>query len=163
VERRIYCGLRWWVRDNSSLSKLALSGVVPWSFFSQVFTYLRFVTAQIDHDSRKRKGVFVAAYNLLESGDLSKEEWTRLRETLDWFNEHLPHPPKNFPTGRAIFWFRADAEDCIHQLWEVVYLLREHGQHVEVHKCRHLRNIFYSDQLQVADYPSPDDGKITTQ
>jgi hypothetical protein len=125
--------------------------------------YMRFVTTRIDEDSRRPRGVFVAAYALLDSGDLSGDERKRVREILDWFNTYLPHPPKSFKAGRAIFWFKSNAEESISQIWELVYLLREYGHHVEVHKCRRLRNIHYEDELQVAAYPSKTDGRITVQ
>lgn len=95
--------------------------------------------------------------------NLAPHEWKREREILDWFNEHLAHPPEHFDGGRAIFWFKASARECIEQVWELVHLLREHGHHVEVHKCRHLANICYSHPLQVAAYPSTQDGKLTVQ
>jgi hypothetical protein len=38
--------------------------------------YLRFVTTRIDEDSHKPQGVFVAAYSLLDSGDLNPDERT---------------------------------------------------------------------------------------
>jgi hypothetical protein len=60
--------------------------------------YLRFVTTRIDEDSHKPQGVFVASYALLDSGDLTRDEWKRVRDILDWFNDNLPHPPKNFTT-----------------------------------------------------------------
>ena len=65
--------------------------------------YLRFVTTGIDEDSHKKQGVFVASYALLDSGELSRDEWKVVRETLDWFNANLPHPPKKFTASRAIF------------------------------------------------------------
>ncbi len=107
----------------------------------------------------------MAAYAMLDSGDLSPDEWKHVREILDWFNQNLPHPPKNFAAGRAIFWFRSgkSASECISRIWELVYLLRGHGHHVEVHKCRHLGNIFYYDKFQVAAYPSKLDHKIIVQ
>jgi hypothetical protein len=125
--------------------------------------YLRFVTKRIDEDSHKQKGVFVAAYELLDSGDLSKEEWRRVREILNWFNRSLPHPPNDFKPGRAIFWFDTKAKDCIGRVWELVAILREHGHYVEVFKCRRLANVHYRDDFQVAAYPSDLDGRITVQ
>jgi hypothetical protein len=125
--------------------------------------YLRFVITHIDEDSRKPQGVFVAAYSLLESSDLGPEEWASLRGLLDWFNENLPHPPKGFYASRAIFWFKSGAHENISRVWELVHLLRVHGYHVEVYKCRHLANISYEDNIQVAAYPSDRDGKVTVQ
>jgi hypothetical protein len=125
--------------------------------------YLRFVIRWIDEDSHKPQGVLVAAYSLLDSGELDQEEWNQVRGILDWFNAHLPHPPESFSTGRAIFWFRSAAAEGISRMWELVQILREHGHHVEVHKCRRLANICYWDQFQVAAYPSKEDGRVTVQ
>jgi hypothetical protein len=123
--------------------------------------YLRFATTRIDEDSRKPQGVFVASYLLLDSGELTNDEWKRVREILDWFNKHLPHPPKSFLAGRAIFWFKSSAKESIEQIWELVELLRHHGYYVEVQKCRRLANIRFQDDFQVAAYPSDLDGRIT--
>ena len=123
--------------------------------------YLRFVTTRIDEDSHKPQGVLVASYALLDSGDLTRDEWQRVRDILDWFNANLPHPPKNFTTGRAIFWFKTSAEKSIQNMWELVHILRQHGYYVETHKCRRLGNILYRDKLQVAAFPSKLDGRIT--
>jgi hypothetical protein len=125
--------------------------------------YLRFVTTRIDEDSHKPQGVFVASYSLLDSGELTKEEWKRVRGILDWFNDNLPHPPKNFTTGRAIFWFKSSSNASIRKVWELVHLLREHARYVEVHKCRRLGNILYEDTFQVAAFPSKLDGRISIQ
>jgi hypothetical protein len=125
--------------------------------------YLRFVTIRIDEDSRKPQGVLVASYVLLDSGDLTRDEWRQVRDILNWFNAHLPHPPKNFTAGRAIFWFKSSAQESIRKIWELVHVLRQHEHYVEVHKCRRLGNILYEDKLQVAAFPSKLDGRITVQ
>lgn len=125
--------------------------------------FLRFTITHIDEDSHKPQGVFVAAYSLLESGDLDSAEWKRLRELLDWFNDNLPHPPDSFYASRAIFWFKSSAHENVSRIWEMVHLLRAHGYHVEVYKCRRLGNISYEDDLQVAAYPSDRDAKISVQ
>jgi len=88
--------------------------------------FMRFVTTRIDKDSRKPQGVFVAAYTLLDSGDLNSEEWKQLREILIWFNKHLPHPPDDFSTGRAIFWLKSSAKESISRIWDLVHVLRRH-------------------------------------
>lgn len=125
--------------------------------------YLRFATTKIDDDSHKAQGVFAAAYELLDSGDLTKNEWKRIREILDWFNQNLPHPPKDFDTGRAIFWFKPGAKESIGRIWDLIAILREHGHHVEIFKCRRLANVCYRDDFQVAAYPSDLDDRITVQ
>jgi hypothetical protein len=123
--------------------------------------FLRFVITRIDTDSHRPQGVFAASHSLLDSGTLTLDEWARLREILNWFNAHLPQPPRNFNGGRAIFWFKSSAKANITKIWELVGLLREHSYHVEVYKCRRLANILYRDQFQVAAYPSKQDGRIT--
>ena len=125
--------------------------------------YLRFVITQIDGNSKQPQGIFVAAYELLESGDLSQQEREYLRSILDWFNKHLPYPPDNFDARRAVFWYKSGAQECIKQMWELVYFLRHHGYHIEVHKCRRLTKIIYQDDLQVAAFPSNRDGRVTIQ
>ena len=125
--------------------------------------YLRFVTTRIDKDSHKPEGVFAASYKLLDSGDLTKDEWQHIREILNWFNANLPTPPKHFDADRAIFWFKSSAEESIQKIWELVYVLRHHGHHVEIHKCRALGNVLWEDKFQVAAFPSKHDGRITVQ
>jgi hypothetical protein len=125
--------------------------------------YLRFVTTRIDNDSRKPKGVFVASHELLNSGDLTQNEWKQVREILNWFNANLPTPPKNFSSRRAIFWFKSTAEENIRNVWELVEVLRQHGHYIEVYKCRRLGNILWEDKFQVAAFPSKLDGRITVQ
>jgi hypothetical protein len=125
--------------------------------------YLRFTTLKIDEDSKKPQGIFIAAYRLLESGDLSADEWKHLREILDWYKTNLALPPKTFKASRAIFWFRSSAAENIGRMWELVPILRAHDIPISVCKCRHLANISYRDELQVAAYPSPDDAMVTVQ
>jgi len=125
--------------------------------------YLRFVTTRIDSDSHRPQGVFASAYALLDSGELSRDEWKHLREILNWFSANLATPPDKFAARRAVFWFKSSAETSIRNIWELVHLLRHHEHHVEVHKCRRLGNICWEDQHQVAAFPSNLDGRIIIQ
>jgi hypothetical protein len=125
--------------------------------------YLRFVTTRIDKASHRQQGVFAASYALLDSGNLTREESDHVRQIQIWFNTNLPTPPKTFDAHRAIFWFKSSAEESIKNVWELVHLLRQHGHHVEVQKCRRLGNILWEDQFQVAAFPSKADGRITIQ
>jgi hypothetical protein len=109
------------------------------------------------------EGVFRATLSLLGSEDLQPAERQTLREILDWFNANLLHPPDSFSKDRAIFWFKSEAHESIKRIWDLVHILRAHGSHVVVHKCRRLGNICYEDKLQVAAYPSDRDGRITIQ
>lgn len=120
--------------------------------------FLRFVITQIDDVSHKPQGLFQAAYELLESGDLSASERDLLREVIIWFNKNLPSP-RGMVASREIFWFKSSADECISRMWELTHLLRHHGYLVEVEKCRGLGNIIYDDKFQVAAYPSKHDRK----
>ena len=125
--------------------------------------FLRFAITQIDEDSRKPQGVFVAAYALLDSCELDSEESKRLRELLDWFSENLPNPPEDFYASRAIFWFKSSAHESVNRIWELVQMLRLHGYHIQVYKSRRLANVSYEDEFQIAAYPSDRDARITVQ
>jgi hypothetical protein len=122
--------------------------------------FLRFTITHIDEDSHQPQGIFVAAYSLLDSGDLDPVEWKVLRNLLDWFKENLPSPPDSFYASRAIFWFKSNAGESISRIWEMIYLLKAHAYHIEVYRCPRLGNISYEDKFQVAAYPSDRDGKI---
>jgi len=122
--------------------------------------YLRFVSKAIDEDSRKPRGLFTETYALLDSGELNQKQWAQVRQELDWFKANLPIPPKKFKAGRAIFWFRKDAVECVSRVWNLVHILREHGIYISYLSCRHLQNRIYSDDFQVAAYPHPLDDRI---
>lgn len=122
--------------------------------------FMRFAVTEIDEDSRRPRGVFAASYALLESGRLGAEEERRLREVLRWFEDYLPSPDC-FDRRRAVFWFKAGAGEMLRRAWELVWLLRLHGLHVELYKCRRLANVLYEDREQVAAFSSPRDGRVT--
>jgi hypothetical protein len=118
--------------------------------------FLRFVITQVDDVSHKPQGLFVAAHELIDSGELPLDERDQLREILIWFNQNLPSP-RRMAASPAIFWFKSSADECIERMWELVEALRYHGYLVEVEKCRELANIIYEDKFQMAAYPSRDD------
>jgi len=125
--------------------------------------FLRFAVTQIDEDSHKPQGIFVAAYALLDSSELGREEAKQLQDLLEWFSENLPNPPEDFYASRAIFWFKSSAVETINRIWELVHMLRLHGYHIEIYKSRRLGNVSYEDEFQVAAYPSERDARITVQ
>jgi hypothetical protein len=65
--------------------------------------FLRFAVKQIDEDSRRPKGVFAAAYELLDSCELAPEESEQLRDLLYWFDENLPEPSEDFTRAGLYF------------------------------------------------------------
>jgi hypothetical protein len=118
--------------------------------------FIRLVITLIDDVSHKPQGLFVAAHDLLDSSILSLDERNQIQEALIWFNKNLPSPRWQY-ANRAIFWFKSSAEESVRRMWELANLLRVHGYHIELQKCRELGNIVYEDEYQVAAYPSMND------
>ena len=115
--------------------------------------YIRFVISRQNEDSRQFEGIFKAAYRLLDGATLDSAEWQLLRADVDWFVKNLP-VPKHRPHPRAIFWFRSEATECTRRAWEMVQLLRLHGENVEMIKSRSPGRIVYFDGMQAAAIPS---------
>jgi len=115
--------------------------------------YIRFVTTQMDLDSRQPQGLFVASHALLSCFDLTLDDEKRVRAELNWFNENLPSPDVPYITGRVIFWFKSEAQEYIRRMWGLSYILREHGRLTTVQKCRFLSHVVYRDAYQVAAIP----------
>src|SRR5947209_4067884 len=65
--------------------------------------YIRFQVDDLDLDSLRESGIFVATYTLLRTRELSDAERANAWRTLDWFRSHLPAPRSVDPL--AIFWF----------------------------------------------------------
>jgi hypothetical protein len=117
--------------------------------------YLRFVIAQLDPDSTRRQGVFVAGYELLDSNEISAEDRDELRRVLDWFKINLPVPKKH-KTAHAIFWFKSGASDATRKIWELVHLLRRYEHQVDLIRTDRPGYIVYEDGLQVGAIPFND-------
>ena len=115
--------------------------------------YIRFVIPYRDEDSGRSQGVFQAAYDLLDTGDLSPGEWAAIREALDWFKRHLPAPKDVDP--RAVFWFDAAAGESTRRIWTLVNLLREQGLLTQMVKTNKPGTIVHRDQFQIAAIPGP--------
>jgi hypothetical protein len=115
--------------------------------------FLRMTITGRDADSHQPQGIFHAAWNLLDSGDLTDAEAEDLRSLLKWFDTYMPCPTESqcrALSHRAVFWFRPTAQEFIGRAWEIVQLLRLHGYLVEVHKTRDPGRVLYHDPYQVA-------------
>lgn len=96
-------------------------------------------------------GVF-AAWNALRDNDrVPDHQLEPLREAFDWFNKHLPIPPRaaNIPSD-AIFWFRAEHAQITRQMWTIVTGLRLSGCEVQLLRTTWPGRIAYQDEYQVA-------------
>ena len=117
--------------------------------------YLRFALTKVDTDSRKKRGILVAAHDLRNGGDLTVAERNLLSEHLKWFNSELTVPKelKEPGTERAISWFLATAEKPIRKMWDLVHIMRNHGYHIELLKTAEPGKVIYSDDWQVVAFP----------
>ena len=114
-------------------------------------SFVRFSVAARDEDSGRRQGVFAAIYALLDEDALEPELALHVTDTLAWFAENLLIP--DLDEDRAIFLYRADAEDCIRRMWDLVWVLREQGLDVELQTTRSPGRTVYEDAHQVAVIP----------
>jgi hypothetical protein len=118
--------------------------------------YFRFVIGKKDETSHQAQGLFTAAHDLLDDGDLTSEERAAIMEVLIWFNKNL-RSLRWMTASRAIFWYKDSATECLSKMWDLKALLEFHGYFVEVVRCRALGHIVYEDANQVIAYPSPHD------
>lgn len=119
--------------------------------------YLRFTLPELDPDSGREYGVFQAAHRLVESERLADWEDRQLREALRWFNVQLP-APKCYRRGRktTICWFKKDARTCVNRIWEMIWIMREHGFNPLLFTTSRPGRVLYEDAFQVAAIPCND-------
>ena len=117
--------------------------------------FIRFVLLKSDPESTKKQGILVAAHELRDEGDLTIEEHQILREALSWFNQHLKVPAclKRSENRRALSWFKDSAQKPLQHMWNLVYILRDHGLHVDVIKTDDPGTIIYEDGWQIVAKP----------
>jgi pyruvate-formate lyase-activating enzyme len=124
--------------------------------------YLRFVIPANDRDSGCRMGIFQAAFDLRNYGDLRPYEEDRLAEALDWFNRNLRAPRwrmparRNHPAFRTICWYKADACEHITRMWDIAAILEQHDRPVSLIRTVRPGYIAYEDSYQVAAEPFSD-------
>ena len=87
--------------------------------------FLRFVSPEFCYDSECRLGIFQAAYQLLNSGNLAVHEGESLLDILYWFEENLETPSRfsrslnHAQQSKAICWFRPTAKVHLARIWEM--------------------------------------------
>jgi hypothetical protein len=118
--------------------------------------FVRFINHECDRRSQQKQGVFQVAYDLLRSDLITPEQWCRLNAAVRWFEGHLTIPDRARLNDRAIFWFRADAQNVIRRVWELSRLLRRCEMEVEMIRTVRPGYIIYHDCFQVAAIPFRD-------
>ena len=121
-------------------------------------TYLRFIV----HDEIGWTGVFQCRWMIRESSDLPASVQSCYRSNREWFNRHLHSPRQVNP--ESIFWFRADATECIDRIREMIEMYRVCGHEVLMQATRDPGYIVYQDEHQIAAIPQarPRRGRVTS-
>lgn len=117
--------------------------------------YIRFTTLQQSEDSHSLVGVFQAAFELRNSGELADHEEVQMNVALSWLKMHLksPHCLRNSENHRALSWCHPRAVKPMQYIWQIVNILKEHGVFVKVHKTNDPGLIIYEDGWQVVAKP----------
>jgi hypothetical protein len=116
---------------------------------------LRFCLLRRDPGSHSPQGVFQAAFEIRDSGQLEpyEEEW--LERELSWLRMHLPSPPclRDEGNDRAISWFKPGAKRAIEKVRGIVALLESRGITVTMVTSADPGTIIYEDGSQVVAKP----------
>lgn len=103
-------------------------------------------------------GLVPFAYDLLERVDDAN-----VRETLDWFEQHLDVPDRfNRTTSkgwyrretRGLSWFRASALEHVARMRDLAEAVRRHGHEVHELRTERVGYVTYEDEVQVVAEPS---------
>ena len=120
--------------------------------------FLRFVLPQINPDTGVKDGVFDAAYELRDRGQLPEHEEQELRRLLCWFGDNLNEPTRfNRTTSKGYYrratkgisWFKPTAVEQIANMHRLIAILEENGHQVAMIKVRNPGYIVYEDEYQV--------------
>jgi len=116
---------------------------------------VRFCLLRRDSHSHSPQGVFQAAIELRDSGQLEayEEEW--LERDLGWLRMHLPSPSclRDEGNHRAICWFKPTARSAIDRVRGIVALLETHGLTVRMVTTAEPGSVIYEDEWQVVAKP----------
>ncbi|HET8782296.1 MAG TPA: hypothetical protein VFM63_07755 [Pyrinomonadaceae bacterium] len=121
--------------------------------------FIRFVSREIDEDSRVSAGLFRAADKLINEVWLPDYEYDALREPMNWFDEHLKTPydfrlePADL-ADRSVCWFRSTAKEHLRRAWEMVAVLEERDILIRMIKTEDPGYILYEDEVQVLAFPN---------
>jgi len=119
--------------------------------------FIRFVSGQIDEDSRVAAGLFCAIHNVGETRFMLRHDWELLQELKDWFDEHLKSPvrqlPRRYNYELAVSWFKPTAHEHLRRAWEMAEILERNDVPIWTVKVRETGPIYYEDDAQVFALP----------
>lgn len=109
--------------------------------------YLRFVFAGAEPRTRRRVGI-------LRNQEHLKDRCRATAELFEWFNDHLPFPPKPAFSGRrGLCWFKLEAIDMIGKMRELAFLHERRGERIWQIYSRNPGLITYEDEFQIVAVP----------
>lgn len=116
---------------------------------------IRFCLLRRDPHSHSPQGVFQAAIELRDAGQLEAYEEDWLERDLSWLRMHLPSPDclRDRGNDRAICWFKPSARRAIDKVRGIVALLHTRGIFVTMVRTVDPGTVLYEDQWQVVAKP----------
>ena len=117
-------------------------------------TYIRFYTTVFCGRAKRPLGIFRALGVLQDEERIEDYFSETVDDTLRWFNKNLSAPRIAERDRTCLFWFRADRQQFVARLWELVAILVEHDVEVRRVKTHDPGMIVYRDDFQVAAVPS---------
>jgi hypothetical protein len=117
-------------------------------------TYIRFQTSVLCSRTQRPLGVFRAAGEIADRELVDEHLGETLEDILHWFNRNLRVPRITREHAECLFWFRADQQQVVSRLWDLVAILAEHHVHVRKIRTNDPGLIVYRDEFQVAAMPS---------
>jgi len=119
--------------------------------------FIRFVSGEIDEDSRVAAGLFCAIHSVGETSFMPRHDRELLRELEGWFDEHLKSPVKRLPRRYnyelAVSWFKPTAHEHLARAWEMVAILERNDVLIWTIKTREMGPIYYEDEAQIFALP----------
>jgi len=95
-------------------------------------------------------GIFQAARAAIDSPETESWAAEAIRESVAWFNEHMPVCR---PIGREHCFLRENEHDFESRLWELARILRSQGVQIEMVAVRRPRHVGRDDGAQIAAVP----------
>jgi hypothetical protein len=126
--------------------------------------YLRFAVAQRDEDSGRGLGIFHAAGDLRDHGQLEDWEAHSLRELREWFDGNLEKPtrftvskpPFYRKQSKAIACFKDTATEHIERIRQMILILERHGIMIHIYRTERVGYVVYEDDFQIVAEPFSD-------
>ena len=123
--------------------------------------FIRFVSGEINEASHVAAGLFCAAFDLIDEGQIPDYDHAELAELIDWFDLYLKGPfeyrlRRFWRAQRSICWFKSGACEYVQRAWLMMNLLERNDVFMRMIKSRTVGFVIYEDEAQVLAYPSAD-------